>query len=192
MIITQIEKFSQFQNEYLTKYKPQIKLYNQIFDDVSFKYKLAFAIMKDKKFSQVVNYELENNAFMYFLLLDSLDFVNRFSKDDNKIYYESLQVYLGLFLINIDSNNQVDILTYDKLIEHLNMFSENQELFKRTKNDLNKIINALVIKRDDVSYLEYLVDIGLCEDDIIEKMLTSKDIKNIFTQENYLLLEDLR
>lgn len=191
MILKQIENFSIFHLDYLNKYKPQIKLYDKIFDDVSFKYKLAFAIMKDKKFNHVVDYEFENNTFMYFFILDSLDFINRFSRDNNKIYYEALQIYVGLFLINIDEDNKVDILTYDKFMLHVKRFSENEKLFQRTKSDFNKIINALLIERDKGSYLEYLIDIGLCEEDIIEKLRASKDIKEIFTQENYLLLEEL-
>ena len=191
VIIKQIDNFASFHHEYITKYKPQIKLYDQIFDDVSFKYKLIFAIMKDKKFSHFVDYEIENNSLSYYFLLDSLDFINRFNKGNNKIYYEALQIYLGLFLIDIDENNQISILTYDNFVSHLKRFSENKELFKRTKTDLNKIINALLVERENGSYLEYLIENGLCEADIIDKLIASDDVKKIFSQENYLLLKEL-
>lgn len=191
MIIKQIDNLSNFHQEYISKYKPQIKLYDQIFDDVSFKYKLIFAIMKDKKFSQIVDYEIDNNSLSYYFLLDSLDFINRFNKGNNKIYYEALQIYISLFLIDIDEDNQISIMTYDNFLSHLKRFSENKELFRRTKEDLNKIINALLVERENGSYLEYLIDSGLCEANIIDKLIASDDIKEIFTEENYLILEEL-
>ncbi|QVK16824.1 CvpA family protein [Mycoplasmatota bacterium] len=190
-IIKQIERFSDFQQEYIKTYKPKINLYDQILDDVSFKYKLAFAIMKEKKFNQVVDSEMEEDSLMYLFSLDSLDFINYFSHEDDQIYYEAGQVYVALFLIDIKPDQQIEKITYDKMIKSLEKFTVNDDLFKRTKPEINEIIKALLINHNDQSYIEFLIESDLCEEDLINQMVESKEMKSILTGENYILLKNI-
>jgi len=190
-VIKQIERFSAFQTEYINTYKPKIYLYNQILDDVSFKYKLTFAIMKEKKFNQVVDDEMSDDSLMYLFSLDSLSFINYFSSHDDYVYYEAGQVYVALFLIDIQSNHQIDKITYDKMLNNLQKFTTNEDLFNKTKTDINEIIKALLVNRDEKSYLEFLVLNNLCEEDLIDKILQSEDFKTILTGENIVLLQAL-
>lgn len=190
-IIKQIERFSSFQKEYISTYKPKINLYDQILDDVSFKYKLAFAIMKEKKFNQVVDSEMEEDSLMYLFSLDSLDFINYFSHEDDQIYYEAGQVYVALFLIDIKPDHQIEKITYEKMISNLEKFTANEDLFKRTKPEINEIIKALLVNHNEQSYFEFLVENNLCEDDLINQLLQSIEIKSILTGENLVLLRSL-
>lgn len=188
-IIKQVERFARFQEEYIKYYKPKIKLYDELFTDVTFKYKLMFAIMKEKKLNTVINHELiDKNSLMYLFILDSLNFLNYFSADE-KIYYEAAQVYIALFLIDIDENTQIKKLTFTDFYQHLMIFSQNEDLFKRTKGDINKIIRALLVENEGMSYLEYLLNNDLCEPDFITQLLNHEEIRDIFTLENYILLE---
>ncbi len=190
-IIQQVERFSMFQAEYITTYKQQIDLYNQILDNVSFKYKLAFAIMKEKKFNQVIDDNVNKDSLLYIFSLDSLGFINYFSQDDNQIYYEAGQVYVALFLLNIEPNQQIQKISYDGIIENLNQYTGNEDLFKRTKIDINKIIQSLLVDRNHESYLEFLIKNNLCEEGLLDKLVQSDEIKEILTYSNYLLLENL-
>ncbi len=190
-IIKQINRFSEFQQEYITTYKPKMDLYDHLFDDVSFKYKLGFAIMKEKKFNQVVDSQMEDDSLMYLFVLDSLSFLDYFSESDNQIYYEAGQVYVALFFVDIDKNQHIDVMTYEELKNNLYRYTLNKDLFQKTKSDMNEIIKALIIERSGEAYLEYLIKNQLCEDDIVYKLLQSSEMNEILTNENTILLEQL-
>ncbi|NLC95206.1 MAG: hypothetical protein GX676_05915, partial [Bacilli bacterium] len=176
---------------YLNKYKPQIMIYEKLMNDVSFKYKLTFAILKDTKFNQLVDKEMPKESIIYLFVLDSLDFFNRLTSD-NQIYYETAQIYVALFLIDIDQDLQVDPMTSEKVIQQLKYFSQNEDLYNRTKKSINEIIRTLLIEREGHTYLDYLIEQEFCEPNIIDELLASEIVKVTLSYENYKLLENMK
>ncbi len=190
LIIKQVERFSHFQEDYLLNLKPQIELYEPLLDRVSFKYKLVFSIMKEEGLNKVVDENVNNDPIMYLLFLDSLSFIDYFNDDDVDIYYQVGQIYFALFMLDINTFDK--IITYDEIITHINRFTYNEELYKRTSNDINKVLKALLIERnDEKSYLEYIVESNYAEGDLIEKLTNSKDIQEALNYENTLLLKSI-
>lgn len=191
LILSQLARFRNFQTLYLNKYKPQIMIYEKLMNDVSFKYKLTFAILKDTKFNQLVDKEMPKESIIYLFVLDSLDFFNRLTSD-NQIYYETAQIYVALFLIDIDQDLQVDPMTSEKVIQQLKYFSQNEDLYNRTKKSINEIIRTLLIEREGHTYLEYLIEQEFCEPNIIDELLASEIVKMTLSYENFKLLENMK
>lgn len=191
IILSQLDKLKNFQILYQNRYKPQIMIYEQLMDDVSFKYKLTFAILKDTKFNHLVDQEIQSESIMYLFFLDSLDFLNRFTKN-NQVYYETAQIYVALFLIDIDQELNIDPMTAEKVIRQLSHFSQNEDLYNRTKKSINEIIRTLLIKREGQTYLDYLIEHEFCEATIIDELLASPIVKETLSYENYKLLENMK
>lgn len=190
LIIKQVERFSHFQEEYIINLKPQIQVYDPLLDQVSFKYKLAFSIMKEKGLNKVVDENVEKDPIMYLLFLDSLSFIDYFNEDDVDIYYQVGQIYVTLFLLDIKTDDT--IITCDETINHVDRFTYNEDLYNRTSKDINKVLKALLIERNnESSYLEYLVENGYAETDIVLKLTNSKEIKETLNYENLLLLQSI-
>lgn len=183
LFISQLNRFYAFQQKYISNYKGHIELYDVLLQDVSFKYKLGFAILKENKFEQVVYQNLRENPTLFLFIVDSIDFLSRF--DD--VYMDIAQVYTALFLLKKENNHQsIDMQILLAQLEAINDFElENYEL----KQTINKIFHAFVVRHQGESYLDYLINQELLQVNDLETLYQSPTLKSLLTVKNYDLLQ---
>lgn len=192
-IIEQLNKFTKFQEEYLSVYKLQMEIYDKLLYDVSFKNKLIFSIAKDKNLNDVIINNVDSEPLIYIFILDSVEFLNLLNNDNN-IYYSSGQVYVALFLLDlkvVDNEITYNKISYEDLSTKLIGINKHQDIYPEIKIIINKIIYSLLNDGNQKSYFEKIIQDGYVEDDVIDKLLLSKEVKDFLTDENYNLLQKL-
>lgn len=191
LIIKQIDKFSIFQQAYLNHYKHYISIYDVLLKDVSFKYKLGFAIAKDKDLSTVIDQNIEENPIIYLLLIDSIDFLGRFESNQS-IDFQSGQLFIALFLVSIEEENGIltyNEIQYDQLMERISQHKAYQKEYSTINQTLNEVINSLFIKKDGESYLSYLLEEGFITRELIIQLYQSPEINELLDPTNRIYLK---
>ncbi|MDF2698503.1 MAG: Colicin production protein [Haloplasmataceae bacterium] len=192
-IINQINNLAVFQSEYINVYKHIIESYDQLLINVSFKYKLTFSVIKEKNLKSSIEAKMADDPMYYLVLMDSLEFLNYFTKDD-ALYFEAAQIYVSLFLIDLEIVNDEPIINQinEEDIDYILLTVENHmDVFTKTNKDVNKMIFTLFNNTNEISYFEYLINEGYVEKEIVNYLFNSEKFIDILDYPNYKLLKEM-
>jgi uncharacterized membrane protein required for colicin V production len=187
MVLKQVERFSLFQATYLKDYKPYITLYNELLDDMSFRYKLIFSIAKAHHLNDTVYSQLKDNPTLFLFMLDSIDFLHN---KDSDIYYEAGQLYVALFMISIDQETlEHNQITYQRFTTILDAYKGLHSDYINTNKNINKIVHALFDGEHQTSYIDTLIKLGYADESLIEDLYLSQDFNAILDRDSRILIE---
>lgn len=180
---SQVKRFGDFQEKYQDTYKYYIDRYENLLPDVSLRYKLVFAIMKAGGFDKTFYEHIERNPTLYPFVLDTIPFLNEREKEID-LYYQIGQVYVALFLIEMDENGMKGGIDpnriFDQLKYHQYLLNEYSDLNKT----INAILHALLKERDGTSYIEFLIDEEYMTIETLQSINNYDDVQKLLNRQN--------
>lgn len=188
---TLVKRFGRFQAKYQTIYKDYIEHYEHLMPDVSLRYKLIFAMMKAERFHRDFFKQLERNPTLYLFILDSISFLDSVEKKETDLYYQVGQVYVALFLINGEDHENPQTIMPDQIFEHLRKHRYLLNEYSDLNKTINKIIHALLIERENGSYVEFLIDNGYLTKEDLKTISEHKDVRLLLNRQNQAYLNHI-